>query len=103
MRRFQLATLGLLLFLAATSAYGQGNGSITGSVKDDSGGVVAGASVTAANAEVGVTQTTQSNAEGNFVFPQLPPGNYTVTVEMKGFKKAEKSEITLPTASKISV
>src|ERR1700674_3505090 len=87
----------------ASSAFAQNNGSITGTVKDHSGAVVAGASVTATDREVGVAQTTVSNAEGNFIFPQLPPGTYKVTVELKGFKKAEKSEITLPTASKVSV
>lgn len=103
MKRCQSAGLLLVLFLAAIPAFGQGAGSISGTVRDNSGAVVVGASVTATNQEEGVTQTTVSNAEGNFVFPQLPPGTYKVSVESKGFKKSEESDITLPVASKISI
>ena len=45
----------------------------------------------------------QSNAQGAFVFPLLPPGTYTVSVELSGFKKAAKSNVILPVASRVNV
>jgi hypothetical protein len=66
--------------------FAQSNGSITGTVKDSNGGVIADATVNIANPAQGVAQTTHSNNEGVFVFPQLPSGTYTLAIEMPGFK-----------------
>ena len=70
-----------------------GAGSIAGTVKDASGGAVPGATVTVASPDEGVEQAGQSNAQGAFVFPLLPPGTYTVSVELSGFKKTAKSNV----------
>ena len=78
-----LAVLLPAIVLAA-SLFGQSSGSIVGTVKDTSGGILAGASVTAANLSQGVSQTVPTNEEGIFVFPQLPSGTYSVTVELAG-------------------
>ncbi len=101
-----VGALGLVLVLSMAMSLtltGQESGSISGTVKDESGAIVAGASVTATESSVGVNQRTTTNAEGNFVFPQLPPGTYVVEVEMKGFKKARKSDVVLLVSSKLSV
>src|SRR6185369_5489304 len=87
--------------LAAT-ALAQGSGSISGTVKDSNGGVIAGAIVTVTNLSQAVSQTTQTQRDGDFVFPQLPPGTYTLTVESQGFKKAEQSGVVLPVSSKVN-
>ena len=92
----------LLALVLTASLFGQSSGSIVGTVKDTSGGVLAGASVTAANPSQGVSQTVPTNEEGIFVFPQLPSGTYSVTVELAGFKKTGKSDVILPTASKVN-
>src|SRR3954471_1648248 len=86
----------------AGAAFAQSSGSITGTVKDSNGGVIAEATVNIGNPAQGVAQTARSNSEGVFVFPQLPPGTYTLSVEMTGFKKAEKSDVVLPVASRIN-
>src|SRR3954468_13437891 len=86
-----------------TSVFGQSDGSISGRVKDTNGGVVVGAMVTVANPSQGVSQNTQTNDTGGFTFPQLPSGTYTITAESPGFKKSEKSEVVLPTASRVNV
>jgi Carboxypeptidase regulatory-like domain/TonB-dependent Receptor Plug Domain len=86
-----------------TSLYAQSNGSISGAVKDSKGGMIPGATVTVADRAEAVSQTEHTSAEGSFVFPQLPPGTYTITVEMAGFKKIEKSDVVLPVASKVNV
>src|SRR4051794_9640792 len=87
----------------AGAAFGQSNGSISGTIKDTQGGVIPNASVTIADRALGVNQSAQTTSEGNFVFPQLPPGNYTLSVEVSGFKKLEKNEIVLPVSSKVNV
>lgn len=59
---------------------------ILGRVSDQSGAVIAGASVTAANTATGVTANATTNATGDFLIPFLIPGPYTLTVEAAGFK-----------------
>jgi hypothetical protein len=77
------------LFLCAPGL-AQTLGTITGEVKDSTGGVVPGATVTVVNKATNATRTTQSNAVGLFDFPALPPGNYTVTSELAGFRTATR-------------
>ena len=86
----------LFMSLLAGAAFAQSNGSISGTVQDSHGGVIQDGAVTVSNPLGGVSQTTRTNSEGNFVFPQLPPGIYTITAEMAGFKKSEKKDVVLP-------
>ena len=99
--RSMLAVVCLLLL--ATLSVGQiTSGTISGSVKDPSGAIVAGATVTATESNKGVSRTVTTNDSGDFVFPNMPPGSYTVTVESKGFKKLEKSDIILNVADHVN-
>ncbi|MGA9571935.1 MAG: carboxypeptidase-like regulatory domain-containing protein [Candidatus Acidiferrales bacterium] len=60
--------------------------SISGTVTDPSGAVVAGATVTATNVETGVATTLTTNTQGFYSFQSLPLGNYTISVQQSGFK-----------------
>ena len=80
-----------------------GAGTITGTVKDSSGLVVPGASVTAADPAASVTVTVATDKDGVFVVPQLPPGKYSVTVELTGFKKSETNNVILSAAAKVNL
>jgi hypothetical protein len=100
-RRLALALL--IVSIAAAAAAQSGAGSIAGTVKDASGGAVPGASVTVASPERGVDQTGLSNEQGTFAFPLLPPGTYTISVELQGFKKVVRSNVILPVASRVNV
>lgn len=60
-------------------------GSIAGNVTDTSGAVIVGASITATNTGTGATTTTQSTSAGNYRFPSIALGNYTLTVTAQGF------------------
>jgi hypothetical protein len=82
--------VGLTLLLLCAPSFAQTLGTITGEVKDSTGGVVPGASVTVVNKATNATRTTTSNAVGLFDFPALPPGSYTVTSELQGFKPATR-------------
>ena len=62
-------------------------GSIQGLVSDKTGAVVPNANITATNSATGVSRTTVSNNDGLYNVPNLPPADYTVTVEAKDFSK----------------
>ena len=78
--------VGLTWLVLCAPAVAQTLGTITGEVKDSTGGVVPGVTVTALNKATNATRTTVSNAVGLFDFPALPPGTYAVTSELTGFK-----------------
>ena len=82
-----LAVLTLTLSLTLLSL-GQGTTSrITGTVTDNAGAAVAGATVTLTNESSGLSFTTQSSDEGHYTFDLIQPGTYTVSIEKQGFKK----------------
>src|SRR2546423_2141674 len=99
--RFVLITL--LLSLSAAVLHGQvTSGTIFGTVKDSSGGVIADAKVTVSSAAIGLTRTINSSPDGNFVFPNLQPGTYTISVEAPGFKKSETTGVVLSATDKLN-
>ena len=64
--------------------------SIQGRVYDATGATITGASVTAVNADTGVSRTTDGTAIGDYQITLLPPGDYTVTAQKTGFQKSAK-------------
>ncbi|MEP7355389.1 MAG: TonB-dependent receptor [Acidobacteriota bacterium] len=69
-------------------AFAQGNrGSITGTVTDPAGAVVAGAAVQGKSLDTGSLYETVTTETGNYTVAELPPGNYEVTFTAPGFKK----------------
>ncbi|HEU4833007.1 MAG TPA: TonB-dependent receptor, partial [Pyrinomonadaceae bacterium] len=83
----------LLLLCGSAFAQGQGNTAIRGSIKDQQGAVVPGATVTLTNPETNFTRTTTSNDSGQFDFGGLQPGVYQVEVEAKNFKKSVLTQV----------
>jgi hypothetical protein len=82
--------------LLATTAYGQAiTATALGTVTDPSGAAVPGAAVSIANAQTGVSRSTSTDASGNYTFAFLTPGNWSVTVEAKGFQRATTQAIAL--------
>jgi len=92
-----LALLALLApYLVATSlAQIGGKGAIEGTVKDPSGAVVPGATVTAREVDTGVSTVRTATNSGYFVISPLDPGKYTVTVTEQGFQQFNQENITL--------
>jgi hypothetical protein len=86
----------------ATPAAAQSSGSITGTVEDVSGGVLPGASVMATNTTQYAVYTALTGEQGVFVFAEIPPGTYTIAVELSGFKRVEKRDVVLSIATKIN-
>jgi hypothetical protein len=88
----------LLLLTAATPALAQSqaiNGTIEGTITDESGAVLPGVTVTVTNLETGASRSVVSNAAGVYRAPLLPLGTYRVIAELQGFKKFEQSGIAL--------
>ena len=82
--------VGLTWFLLCAPCFAQTLGTITGEVRDSTGAVVPGATVTVTNRATNATRTTASNSVGLFDFPALPPGNYRVKSELDGFRTATR-------------
>ena len=77
--------------------------SLSGSVVDPQHAVLSGAVVTATEQSKSFHLITNADNSGRFVFPQVPPGTYTVTVENPGFKKFEQNGVTLHANDKLSI
>src|SRR5438477_4102682 len=86
--------------LASTHAFAQGGGasttgSINGKVVDSSQAVLPGVTVTVASPSLMGVQTAVTDAGGNYRFPALPPGTYTVTFELPGFNVLKRENIQI--------
>ena len=87
-----------LLSFGASVALGQAQSNaadLRGFVRDPTGAVVVGASVTARNTATNITRDATTNDEGFYQILNLPPGDYEVTVEAANFKKAVLPSVTL--------
>src|SRR5205809_1060491 len=80
----------LVSLVLSVPSFAQTLGTITGEVKDSTGAVVPGATVTVVNKATNATRTTTTNEVGLFDFPALQPGEYTVKSELEGFKTATR-------------
>jgi hypothetical protein len=99
-----LTTVLLPLLASIIPIYSQTiTGSISGTVLDPSDAAVVNAKVTAVEQERKVTTQTVTDATGRFVFPQMPPGTYAVSVEAPGFKKFEQVNIVLNGNEKLAL
>ena len=88
------AALGVLLL--CLPLFSQGSyGRILGTVTDQSGGVIAGATVTITDVDRGVSRTLTTDDAGEYNAPNLVPGKYTVRAEAKGFRTVERQNVVL--------
>jgi len=82
--------------LTASAAFSQAvNGTIVGTVSDASGAVIAGAKITLTEVNTRIVHNGVTNSSGEYLFPDLPPGTYSVEAEMAGFKKEIKTGTVL--------
>ena len=94
--RLVLVSTLMILSYGMTLAFGQGtSASLTGQITDATAAAVTGATVTAKNTGTNLTQATTSNAVGVYTIAPLPPGNYTLSVEAKGFARYVQQGIVL--------
>src|SRR6267143_709994 len=104
-KAFQLlgCLLGVLLLTLPAFSQGGSTGRILGTVTDQSGGTVAGATVIVLDKDRGVSRNLTTDDAGVYNAPNLIPGNYTVRAEAKGFKIFERQNIVLEVGKEIRI
>ena len=91
---FRIGILLTVIPILALILYGQTfYGSLVGTISDQSGGTLSGASVTLTNVATGERRQAQSGSGGDYQFLNLVPGTYRVLVEQSGFKRATRDNI----------
>ena len=92
-----LKRIGVLLSVSfwATALLAQTSGTILGHVNDTTGAVVPGVSITLTNTGTNTTRTTLSTNDGDYTFPDVPPGVYTVAATHPGFKVESAKDVQL--------
>ena len=100
----RIVVAALVLLLVCRPAFSQGSqGTIQGSVFDQSGGAVSGAAVSIIDVARGVTRALVSDAAGEYVATNLNPGTYTIRAEAKGFRTVEHSGVLVEVGQNIRV
>ncbi len=92
--RLLYAALALVVFCAVASAQ-SAFGRLAGTVFDTGGGVLPGVAVTLTSEQTGQVQTTITGDSGAFIFPQIQPGLYTVTMALSGFRTAQFENVAI--------
>lgn len=100
-----IAAVGALMLVLAASAAAQGvTGTITGTVKDVQGGVIPGATVTLISATRGTASAPViTNAAGDFVFPNVTAGGYTIQVQLASFSTLRRSGVDVSPGSIVAL
>ena len=100
--RIFVVSIAALLF--TLPVFSQANlGRILGAVKDQTGGVIAGATATVTDVQRGISRTLTTDSEGGYSAPNLIPGSYTVRVETPGFNAVERKDIVVEVGSDVRV
>src|SRR5215213_6052200 len=101
----RLALLSLLVFSASSIVFSQAaNATLTGTITDPHGAVVSAATVTATQNTTGVKRETVSNDDGLYVLSNMPPGDYELRIEAKGFTtKVSKTDVSLNVGQTVTV
>jgi hypothetical protein len=95
MKKWVITVALLLCVITPNSMFGQVNAVLTGTVSDASGALIPGVEVTAKNINTGIADTRITNETGNFVFPSLQPGTYTLSAALSGFQTASYNNVIL--------
>ena len=99
-----VVVLSLILLVGCPQLFAQGNaGRVLGSVTDQTGGAIVGATVTILDTQRNITRTVMTDAAGEYNAPNLLPGMYTVGAAYQGFKTAQRSGITLEVNQELRV
>src|SRR5687767_4398617 len=93
-----LSTLAVLA-LMTSAAWAQATAQISGTVRDDSGGVLPGVTVTVTQTETGLSRNTVTDADGTYRLTNLPLGPYRLEVTLPGFRTYTQTGIVLQVGS----
>ena len=88
----------LVVIALVTSAQAQlTRGSIAGTIRDNNGAAISGATIAITNTATNISRTTTSNEDGFYRIAALEPGDYTVVIEKTGFEKIEARNVAVRT------
>jgi Carboxypeptidase regulatory-like domain len=94
----------IIIVLAGTPALAQlDTAAIVGTVRDSSNALIPGATVTATQTATGVSVSAVTNAQGEYVFPTVKIGVYTVAAELQGFRRAVRQNVDLHVQERVEV
>src|SRR5215813_12714369 len=94
----------IIILLVCSVSFAQSDrGTITGTVADQTSAVIPGASVVAVNGETGTKYETISTETGNYTLTQVPPGVYSLSVELPGFKRYVRQGINVLVAQTLRI
>src|SRR5690348_1192954 len=100
----RLTILVSFVAISSTGLFAQSDrGTITGTVSDPAGAVIANAAVQARNTETGGTYPVAASSTGNYTIPQLPAGTYELSVMVPGFKTVVRPGLIIQAAQTIRV
>ena len=97
MTRFIRNSIGaaLILFLTSAAAWAQATAQMSGTVRDSSGGVLPGVTVTVTQTDTAFTRTSVTEASGSYVMSNLPTGPYRLEASLQGFRTYVQTGIVL--------
>lgn len=95
--------IGALALVSDCPAFAQSTGTLTGTVVDPSGAVMAQVNVSCRNTQTGVASQAQTNQEGLFRFPDLPIGKYELIVTQPGFERLVRSGLEMLTGHTVDL
>ena len=95
MKRFTQFCVFTLTLLTCASAWAQATAQMNGTVRDQSGAVLPGVTVTVTQTDTGFTRTVVTEGSGGYVIPNLPTGPYKLEVSLQGFKTYVQTGIVL--------
>src|SRR5436309_2650588 len=91
-------SLSCLVLLLPCIALAQDSASLTGTIRDQSGAVIRGATVHINNTARGLERDLKSNDDGEYLAAALPPGHYDISVTAQGFRRYQANDVTLRVA-----
>ncbi len=96
MKRFlRVISASALMLLISASAWAQATAQMAGTVRDQSGAVLPGVTVTVTQTDTGFTRTVVTGESGSYVIPNLPTGPYRLEVSLQGFRTYVQTGIVL--------
>ena len=91
------------LVLHAAPAFAQVGGNVSGTVKDTTGGVMPGVTVTAMNTVLGTAVTAVTDTQGFYSLPKLPVGRYDITFQIEGFKPVKRAGVAVDADANVQI
>jgi hypothetical protein len=98
-----LLAVSCCVFSLCSLLYGQANGTLSGTVTDNSGSVISGATVRVTSQGTGLTREAKTDDSGHYLAPLLPVAFYTIHVESQGFQTTEKRDIRLQVDEQLEI